>query len=150
MPMLLSPFRTFSSGRKFLNIINITNIEFAIYAPTIYTPPYVPFMMRADPLRGQVGGGWALEIETFWGPEMAMSEASAIWEQKNRDVQFICCCILPPALLKFEAFSAKLSYFSYIWRAYIATITFSLEPVGGWGEGSSMGLFTVFILSYRE
>jgi hypothetical protein len=23
--------------------------------------------------------GWALEIETFWGPEMATSEASAIW-----------------------------------------------------------------------
>jgi hypothetical protein len=52
----------------------------------IYTAPYVPYLMRADPLRGQVGGGWALEIKTFWGPEMAMSEASAIWEQKNRDV----------------------------------------------------------------
>ncbi len=24
--------------------------------------------MRADPLLGQVGGGWALEIETFLGP----------------------------------------------------------------------------------
>ncbi len=23
------------------------------------------FLMQADPLRGQVGGGWALEIETF-------------------------------------------------------------------------------------
>jgi hypothetical protein len=37
------------------------------------------FLMRADPLRGQVGGGWALEIETFLGPEMATSEASAVW-----------------------------------------------------------------------
>jgi hypothetical protein len=26
------------------------------------------FLMRADPLRGRVGGGWALEIETFLGP----------------------------------------------------------------------------------
>ncbi len=26
------------------------------------------FLMHADPLRGQVGGGWALEIETFLGP----------------------------------------------------------------------------------
>ena len=26
------------------------------------------FWMRADPLRGQVGLGWALEIETFLGP----------------------------------------------------------------------------------
>jgi hypothetical protein len=26
-------------------------------------------LLRADPLCGQVGGGWALEIETFLGPE---------------------------------------------------------------------------------
>jgi hypothetical protein len=26
------------------------------------------FLMRADPLRGQVGGGWALEIESFLSP----------------------------------------------------------------------------------
>ncbi len=26
------------------------------------------FLVRADPLRGQVGGGWALEIESFFGP----------------------------------------------------------------------------------
>ncbi len=32
----------------------------------IYTAPYIMFLMRADPLQGQVGGGWALEIETFW------------------------------------------------------------------------------------
>jgi hypothetical protein len=30
--------------------------------------PYVMFLMRADPLLGQVGGGWALEIETFLVP----------------------------------------------------------------------------------
>jgi|LakMenEpi03Aug12_release.lakeMendotaPanAssembly.Ray.scaffolds.fasta_scaffold5419353_1 hypothetical protein len=29
--------------------------------------------------------GWALEIETFFGPEIAMSEASAIWAQKIQD-----------------------------------------------------------------
>ncbi len=42
--------------------------------------------MRADPLQGQVGGGWALEIEAFLGPEMAKSEASANWAQKSRDL----------------------------------------------------------------
>jgi hypothetical protein len=26
-------------------------------------------LMQADTLRGQVGGGWALDIETFLGPE---------------------------------------------------------------------------------
>ncbi len=32
------------------------------YAPMIYTALYVMFLMRANPLLGQVGGGWALEI----------------------------------------------------------------------------------------
>ncbi len=40
----------------------------AIYSPMIYKVPCVMFLMRADPLRGQVGGGWALEIECFLGP----------------------------------------------------------------------------------
>jgi hypothetical protein len=43
------------------------------------------FWMRAYPLRGKVGGGWALEFESFLGPEMATSEASAMWAQENRD-----------------------------------------------------------------
>jgi hypothetical protein len=34
----------------------------------IYTAPYIMFLMRADPLRGQVGEGWALGIDTFLGP----------------------------------------------------------------------------------
>ncbi len=34
----------------------------AIYAPMIYTAPCIMFWMRAYPLWGQVGGGWALEI----------------------------------------------------------------------------------------
>jgi hypothetical protein len=37
----------------------------------------VMILMRADALRGQVGGGWALEIETFLSPVMATSKASA-------------------------------------------------------------------------
>jgi hypothetical protein len=34
----------------------------------IYTSSYVIVLMRADLLQGQVGRGWALEIETFLGP----------------------------------------------------------------------------------
>ncbi len=41
------------------------NAEVAIYAPVIYTAKCVMFLMRADPLRGQVGGGCALEIDNF-------------------------------------------------------------------------------------
>jgi hypothetical protein len=38
----------------------------AISGPMIYMAVYVMLLMRANPLRGQEGGGWALEIETFW------------------------------------------------------------------------------------
>ncbi len=40
----------------------------AIYGPKIYTALCVMLLIRATPLRGQVGDGWALEIETFLGP----------------------------------------------------------------------------------
>jgi hypothetical protein len=46
----------------------------------IYTAPYVMFSMCVDPLRGQVGGGWALEIEFFlgtvkWHPAVSKKKA---------------------------------------------------------------------------
>jgi hypothetical protein len=31
----------------------------------IYTAPYVMLLIGANLLRGQLGGGWALEIEIF-------------------------------------------------------------------------------------
>ncbi len=34
----------------------------------INAAPCVMFLMCTDTLRGQVGGGWALEIESFMGP----------------------------------------------------------------------------------
>jgi hypothetical protein len=37
-----------------------------IYAPMIYTAPCIMFWIREYPLRGQVGGGGALEIEIFF------------------------------------------------------------------------------------
>jgi hypothetical protein len=39
-----------------------------IYGPMIYTGPYIMLLMRENPFRGQVEGGWALDIETFLGP----------------------------------------------------------------------------------
>jgi hypothetical protein len=36
--------------------------------------------MRADPLRGQVGGGWALEIDSFLDPVK--------WHRAGRRVPF--------------------------------------------------------------
>jgi hypothetical protein len=54
----------------------------AIYGPMIYSAPYVMFLKRADPLRGEGEGGWALGNDTFLGPEMEASKASAIWAQK--------------------------------------------------------------------
>jgi hypothetical protein len=37
------------------------------YAPMIYTALCIMFWMRAYPLRGEVGGGWALEFSSFLG-----------------------------------------------------------------------------------
>jgi hypothetical protein len=44
------------------------NTIMAILGPLICTAPYVMVLMRADPIRGQVGGDWALEILTYLGP----------------------------------------------------------------------------------
>jgi hypothetical protein len=51
-----------------------------IYAPMIYTALCIMFWMRAYPLLGQVGGGWALEFESFWGPVK--------WHRADRRVPF--------------------------------------------------------------
>ncbi len=42
--------------------------KLTIYAPVIYTAPCIMFWMGAYTLRGEVGGGWALEFPSFLGP----------------------------------------------------------------------------------
>jgi hypothetical protein len=51
----------------------------------IYTAPCIMFWMRAYPLLGQVGGGWALEFESFLGP---VKWHRAIWGPKNSLIPF--------------------------------------------------------------
>jgi hypothetical protein len=51
-----------------------------IYAPVIYTAPSIMFWMGAYTLRGEVGGGWALEFPRFLGPVK--------WERADRRVPF--------------------------------------------------------------
>jgi hypothetical protein len=51
-----------------------------IYASVIYTAPCIMFWMGAYTLRGEVGGGWALEFPSFWGPVK--------WERADRRVPF--------------------------------------------------------------
>jgi hypothetical protein len=46
----------------------------------INTAPRIMFWMRAYPLRGQVEGGWALEIESYLGPVK--------WHRADRRVPF--------------------------------------------------------------
>jgi hypothetical protein len=48
--------------------ITLANTNITIYAPIVYTVPCIMFWIRAYPLRGQVRGGWALEIESILGP----------------------------------------------------------------------------------
>jgi hypothetical protein len=57
---------------------NIRKID--IYAPMIYTARCLMFWVRPAPLQRQVGGGWALEIESFLGPVK--------WHRANRRVPF--------------------------------------------------------------
>jgi hypothetical protein len=49
---------------KALKTVQVVNIT--IYAPVIYTAPCIMFWMGANTLRGEVGGGWALEFPRFW------------------------------------------------------------------------------------
>jgi hypothetical protein len=43
--------------------------KITIYAPVIYTGPCIMFWRRGYTLRGEVGGGWALEFPSFLGPK---------------------------------------------------------------------------------
>jgi hypothetical protein len=63
----------------------------AIYVPMIYTAPYVMLLMGADKLRGQVGGGWALEIKTFLGPVKWHQAIRRVpfGAQKSRDLHYL-------------------------------------------------------------
>ncbi len=54
--------------------------KLTIYAPMIYTAPCIMFRMRAYQLRGEVGGGWALEFSSFLGPVK--------WHRADRRVPF--------------------------------------------------------------
>jgi hypothetical protein len=53
------------------------------------------FWMRAYPLRGEVGGGWALEFESFLGPVKwhRADRRVPFGAQKTRDFQ---CQYFPP------------------------------------------------------
>jgi hypothetical protein len=42
----------------------------------IYKAQYIKLLMRENPLRGHVGGGWALDSETFLGPVKSIKPSS--------------------------------------------------------------------------
>jgi hypothetical protein len=53
----------FGKVRSGPGIINLNQVLDQISDP----PPFVMLLMRENPLRGQVGEGWAQEIDTFLG-----------------------------------------------------------------------------------
>ncbi len=57
------------------------------------------FWMRAYPLLGQVGGGWALEISSFLGPTMALAYRLDAISQGPKNSQFLGPNPLPLALV---------------------------------------------------
>jgi hypothetical protein len=48
----------------------------------LYSPVLIMFWMRAYPLQGQVGGGWAVEISSFLGPKWHSPIGS--WPLRNQ------------------------------------------------------------------
>jgi hypothetical protein len=76
----------------------------------IYTALCIMFWMRAYPLRGEVGGGWALEFESFLGPVILhLSDrrvpfgAQNTQERKTKDKMFDCfLTLLLPFHLRFQ------------------------------------------------
>jgi hypothetical protein len=64
----------------FLSQYIILQSILTIYAPMINTAMCITFWMRAYPLPGEVGGGWALEFSSFLGPVK--------WHRANRRVRF--------------------------------------------------------------
>jgi hypothetical protein len=69
-----------------------------IYAPVIYTRPGIMFWRRGYTLRGEVGGGWALEFPSFLGPVK--------WHPADRRVPF--------GALQLGGGKAKRGWFSYL------------------------------------
>jgi hypothetical protein len=65
----------------------------------IYTVPCIMFWMHAYPLRMQVGGGWALEIEIFLGPKMALAYRLNAISQSPKNSRFPGPNPLPLALI---------------------------------------------------
>jgi hypothetical protein len=66
-----------------------SRLRIAIYGPMIYSARYLMLLMRANLLRGQVGGVWALDIETFLGPVKWHQDVRQVpvGAQNSRDFQ---------------------------------------------------------------
>ncbi len=81
-----------------LDKLLLNSICITIYAPMIYTALCVMFLMRADTLFGQVGGGWALEIESFLGLvkwHRADRRVPFGGQKTREDSQNILCAVAP-------------------------------------------------------
>jgi hypothetical protein len=65
-----------------------------IYAPMIYTAPCIMFWMRAYPLRGEVGGGWALHCEKSRFV-LASCQKIPVLRTENPAVDTRTICLLP-------------------------------------------------------
>jgi hypothetical protein len=74
-PNLLHLYKDTLPDIRYCRVSKIT-----IYAPVIYTAPCIMFWMGAYTLRGEVGGGRALEFLSFLGPVK--------WERADRRVPF--------------------------------------------------------------
>ncbi len=67
--ILTQPLKPYTRvSYKHLGLLVGFHLVLTIYAPVIYTATCIMFWMGAYTLRGEVGGGWALEFPSFLGP----------------------------------------------------------------------------------
>jgi hypothetical protein len=55
--------------------------------------------------------GWAFEIDSFLGPEMATSKASAIWVPKSRELSHLITSIMVEIMYEVSTRRCKISVF---------------------------------------
>jgi hypothetical protein len=65
-----------------------THVHKTTYGPLIDTAVYVVLLMRANPLRGQVGGGWAVEMSTFFGSKWHSPNGSMPFHRAQNSLDF--------------------------------------------------------------
>jgi hypothetical protein len=91
--------------------------KLAFYGPMIYTAPYVMLLMRANPLRGQIGVGWAGGNRDFFGPSEMASSRQANGIRGPKKSRFLKLGQLKYSLQFFTSTESKINVINFAFFA---------------------------------